>query len=466
MNQTCNIENDRLSIKDKVGYAVASTGDSISYTAIGTYLMFFLTTVAGIDPAIAGIVSAIGAIWNALVNPILGFLSDQVRTKMGKRRPMMLLFSVPAGLCIFLIFTDLSIPMSIKPIYYGFILMLYWTCYTGFFVPYMALGSEYTSDYEERTVLRLYASMFNMVGNVVAMVLPTFMVGIFEGRGMTTGRAWSVTGLFLGTCTLVSFVFTVIAAKKKDPPIIKHASKPRLNIPELFREYISVAMLKPMRYLIIASTMGLICYSILLSDLMYFLTFNLGLDSSQTPLVLLVRPIFSAVMLPVTAKVVKKLDKRGALVLFYGIGIAILIFVRIFGVTNALMLLIFTFGNASCTCFYWQIMPSIYYDICEYDLLETGKNRRGVIVSFQGLVEAAASGIGSLILGFILKSAGFNSLLDTQTELAKTWIFNCSTIVPIVFVLLMMIAIYKYPLTREKHRAILEELKKREIDGN
>ena len=77
-------------------------------------------------------------------------------------------------------------------------------------------------------------------------------------------------------------------------------------------------------------------------------------------------------------------------------------------------------------------------------------------------MEAAASGIGSFILGIILKAAGFNSELATQTDLANTWIFNCSTIVPIVFVLIMMVAIYKYPLTREKHREILGELAKKE----
>ena len=457
---------EKLTVKDKIGYGVASTGDSIAYTVIGTYLMFFLTTVAGIDPAVAGALSAIGAIWNALINPVWGFISDQVRTKMGKRRPMMLLFSIPAGVCIFLLLTNINMSMAVKPFYYGFVLMLYWTSYTGYFVPYMALGSEYTSDYEDRTVLRLYASMFNILGNVITMVLPTFLVGLLEKGGISTSRAWSIVGAFLGICTLLAFLYTVIASKNKDLPcettIEEARGKPRLNLVELFKEYISVAKLKPMKYLIIASTMGLICYSIILADLMYFLTFYLGLTSDQTPLVMLIRPIFSAVTIPITAWVIKKIDKRGALVVFYGIGILLLILVRLTDVKGIILLLVFVFGNASCTCFYWQIMPSIYYDVCEYDLLVSGKDRRGTIVSFQGLVEAAASGIGSFILGIILKAAGFNSELATQTELANTWIFNCSTIVPIVFVLIMMIAIYKYPLTREKHREILEELAKKE----
>ena len=453
---------NKLSAKEKLGYGTASIGDSICYSAIGTYLMFFLTTVAGIDPAVAGVISAIGAIWNALINPIWGFISDQVRTRFGKRRPMMLLFAIPSGICVFLLFTDLNIPMGIKPIYYGFILMLYWTCYTGFFVPYMALGSEYTSDYEDRTVLRLYASMFNIVGTVITMVLPTFLVGVLERRGMSTGAAWSSTGLLLGVSATLAFVVTVVASKLKDPPIYSSAEpKPKLNVVALFKEYFSIARLKPMKYLIIASTLGLICYSLLLADLLYFLTFNLGLTSEETPLVMLVRPLFSAAMIPLTAFIVKKFDKRGALAFFYGLGAALLLVSRIVGVNGLFMLIVFIIGSATCTSFYWQIMPSVYYDVCEYDLLETGKDRRGAIVSFQGLIESAAAGIGSVILGVILKAAGFDSTLAVQTETAKIWIFNCTTLVPIVFVILMIIAVRKYPLTREKHAEILRKLSER-----
>ena len=255
---------------------------------------------------------------------------------------------------------------------------------------------------------------------------------------------------------------TVIASKQKDPPVLASSdARPKLNIVELFREYISVAGLKPMKYLIIASTLGLICYSLLLADLLYFLTYNLGLTSEETPLILLVRPLFAAAMIPVTAFIVKKIDKRGALVFFYGLGAAILLFVRVVGVSGTGMLIVFIIGSATCTSFYWQLMPSIYYDVCEYDLLETGKDRRGAIVSFQGLIESIAAGIGSVILGVILKAAGFDSTLDVQTETAKLWIFNCTTLVPIVFLVLMILAVYKYPLTRERHAEIVRRLREK-----
>ena len=78
-------------------------------------------------------------------------------------------------------------------------------------------------------------------------------------------------------------------------------------------------------------------------------------------------------------------------------------------------------------------MPSIFYDICEYDKVTTGKKREAMILSFQGLVEAVAVGIGGQILGAILQMAGFNGSGTTQTIQAMTWIENSATILPVSY---------------------------------
>ena len=113
---------------------------------MGTFLMFFLTNVASVPPAIAGTVTIIGTVWNALFNPVIGYCADKVRTRFGRRRPVILFFSIPLSATMFLLFTNIDIPMAIKPVYYAVMLILFWTCFTGFFVPYSALGAAYTSD--------------------------------------------------------------------------------------------------------------------------------------------------------------------------------------------------------------------------------------------------------------------------------------------------------------------------------
>ena len=171
---------NKTTLREKIGYSIASMGDSVGYSLTGTFLLFFLTTIAGISPGVAGTVIAIGAVWNAVVNPLIGYFADKVQTRFGRRRPLICIFSIPLMLTMFLLFTDIELPMSIKPVYYGVLLILYWTSYTGFVVPYLALGVDYTSDYDDRTVLRLLSSLLNMFGSMIAMVMPTMIVEFIE----------------------------------------------------------------------------------------------------------------------------------------------------------------------------------------------------------------------------------------------------------------------------------------------
>lgn len=449
----------KTTLVEKIGYGFASLGDATAYGFIGVFLLFFLTTIAGISPATAGTIAAIGAIWNAIVNPIMGYFADKVQTRFGKRRPMMLAFSVPLALGMFLVFTNIDLPMSIKPIYYGFLVMLYWTGYTGFFVPYLALGADYTADYDDRTILRLFGSFFNMLGAMLSMVMPTIIVEFFEGLGMSSESAWSKTALLLGVIAAVTIIITVVAAKNKDLPCERrekqeiHITKEIINI---FKEYGEVAMLKPMKYLIVASLCSLVTYTMIMSDMVYLFTYNLGLDAGQISACLLARTVLGGALIPIVGKIVLKTDKRETLIGFYLFGMIGMIAIKLIGITSFAGLCTYVFFATICTTVYWQIMPSVFYDMCEYDKATTGKNRTATIVSFQGLVEALAVGIGGQVLGWILEWAGFSGESQLQSEMAMTWIENSGTIIPMVFLLVAAIALYKYPINKKVYNQLID----------
>ncbi|MBQ7703609.1 MAG: MFS transporter, partial [Firmicutes bacterium] len=389
----------RLTIKEKLGYASASMGDAIAYTASGTFLMFFLTTVAGIAPETAGVITAVGAVWNAAVNPVIGHYANLVRTRFGKRRPLIFVFSLILALAFFLLFTNVPLGPALKPVYYGLMLMMYWTGYTGFFVPYLALGADYTSNYDDRTTLRLYASLFNMVGVLICMVLPTLFVSFLEDCGLSTDRAWSVSGLVLGIVSAGSILITVAACRFKDPPCPASEKVPglhRFQPIKILTEYLSVLRLHPVKYLVAASVLSLAGYAMLMASMMYFFTYYMGLGPSGSSALLLIRAATGMLLIPVTGAIARRIDKKWTLVLAYGAGIALLIILKAVGISGVPGLAAYILGVALLTAVYWQLIPSMYYDICEYDLWKTGHERQATIVSLQGLVEAVAIGLGSL----------------------------------------------------------------------
>ena len=131
---------EKLTFRSKIGYASAAFGDAAAYALINTFLMFFLTTVAKIPPAAAGAITIAGALWNTLINPIAGYLSDNAATKWGRRRPFMFLMAVPMAAALYMLFTAVDLIPQIRPFYYAAILLIFWTAYTSFFCSFFGLG--------------------------------------------------------------------------------------------------------------------------------------------------------------------------------------------------------------------------------------------------------------------------------------------------------------------------------------
>ncbi|MCI9595740.1 MAG: MFS transporter [Firmicutes bacterium] len=454
---------EKLTFKSKIGYASAALGDAASYALINMFLLFFLTTVAGIEPAAAGTITIVGALWNTLINPIVGYISDNAATKWGRRRPFMFMMSMPIAASVFMLFTAVGVVPEIKALYYGAILVIFWTAYTGFFVPYLALGAEYTQDYNERTELRSYASVFNMLGNLIGMVLPSIFVDFLCGLGLSQAGAWSVTGTMVGIFSMISIMITVKAAKTKD---LDCASKdvpslPKFSLKEIFGEYWQVLKLKPIQYLLFTSLFALISYAIFSSALIYYFTYNHGLSASAISGMLLYRTGVCIVLIFIAKRLSAATDKRTVLLLVFAVGAVSVTIEKFIGVHGMVQLLIFVFFVAISTSIYWQLMPAIIYDVCEYDELETGKKRQGAIVSLQGLVEALATGIGTQVLGIVLQIGGFDGEAAAQTETALRWVETSVTVLPAIFLVLALAALYKYPITKKRFQEIQKELERR-----
>ena len=456
---------DKLTFKEKLGYGSASVGDAVSYMFVTTFVMFFLTTVAGLQPAVAGTLTAIAAVWDALVNPIIGYLSDNARTRWGRRRPFMIGFCVPLFIFTTLLFTTVNVSYGMKVVYYGFMVIAFWTSFTGFFVPYYALGPSYTKSYEERATIRSYASFFNMVGTLFSMAMPTTIVQKLHESGMTEARAWQITAVFLETITVISIAITVIASKNKDvcEDIEEEDPQPqeKLNLIKMFREYIEVLKLGPMRWLLLTSLFYLTGYAMIMADFVYMLTYRMGFDGNGISMAMVVRCLIIICAIPIINKLSNSTDKRTvqlAILIFGIIGIVALRFVEI---NSTARLIVFIFITGILTQTYWQIMPAIFYDVCEYDEFETGKRREGTILSVQGFVEAIAAGFGAQFLGIILQFAGFDGSAEVQSQTAMEWVYNCTTWVPAILLLVAVFTLWKYPLTKEKYNEILAILAER-----
>ena len=175
-------------------------------------------------------------------------------------------------------------------------------------------------------------------------------------------------------------------------------------------------------------------------------------------------PISGMILLKPVVKVSKLLDKRSALMMFMIIASSgCIIMGKLIGIESfwgiVAMTFLFAIGNSA----FWQLMPVMIYDICEYDEYKNGKRREGIIVSMQTVMETACSGIATLVLGGILQFSGFDETAAVQTESALNGVDFALCVVPAVLMLGCAFMAYKYPITKRKFNEIKAAIEERKI---
>lgn len=455
---------NKLTFKNKIAYSSAGVGDAAAYSFIGTYLMFFLTTVGHVTPALAGTIVALGSIWDVVNSLIVGFWSDKTTGKMGRRRPFLLVGASLIAVTCSLLFHTVGGGPIFRALYYGAMTLAFWTGFSTFFVPYLALGAEFTDDYTERTKLRSFTYGFNIVGTLLGVVAPSVLIKLFSGWGLDTEKAWMLTGIIVGVLSAASIFVTFGLSKDKDLP---RAAEKKEKLPlfkslkGMIREYSYLLKLKPLRYLLLASILFLIANTIWGADRLYFYTYNLKLSGESISGILLFTSLIGLFFAPFIIMLTKWLDKRSLMIIMI-LGSAILVALFKFtGVSTIAGVLLLTFSYGFGSSAYWQLMPAMVYDICEYDELETGRRREGSVVSLLSVSEALSAAIAIQGLGIILQLAGFDGTSPIQTPNALGWVENSLIVIPAVFMVMTVVMVYLYPITKKKFEEIQRELAER-----
>lgn len=456
----------KLPFKTKLSYGIGGICDNALYTLTGTYLLLYLTTVAGVNPAIAGTISAIGSIWEAICGPIIGFKSDATLSRYGRRKPFLMIAAFPVAIITSMLFTTIDASPTVKVIYYGLMIVLFWTVFATFFVPYLTWGSDLTEDYNERTVLRSYAYVGNQVGMCIGMVLPTIIVDYCMNLGKTTQQSWQMVGIFTGVAGGTALLICALTIHKDDNKNFKKPEKkePFLKlsmVAGMFKEYFEILKLKPILFLLGASVVYLVANTIFSSDRVFYMTYNLGMGDKTISMMMLIITVTGVLFVPFVAKLSEKTDKK--YVFMAGIGIVGLLMIgaRFIGVNSlTAVIVICVIYSVANTC-YWQLMPSMIYDVCEVEELISGEKRSGAVISLQALSESISIAVGLQVLGIILDMAGFANESAVQPETALTWVSNSFTLIPGIFMLLVVLMMTKYPINRDNFNRVLAALNRR-----
>ena len=443
-----------------IGYSIGACGDYTAYGFIYSFLSFYLTTIAGISPAMSGVIISIAIAWDAVTDPICGITVDISRCKYGRRRPMILASSIPLGVSIVLLFTKIDASVTVKNIYYLVLVLVFWTAYTWFNIPYYSLGSIICRTDDDRTKLAGIRQVFSFIGNFFCGTVVTFMVGKLVAAGISEASAWNTAAIFL--CVIV--IATILLSWR-----ITRGCEPMDTAPEsesfrtLFSQIGQVMRNKPYILLICAALCFNVYTAFYNANLMYYVIYRMGLTETSASALFLSNTVVSIVTIPLFVKLGLSWDKKKLYVACLGLSGAVMVATRFIGLGSLTAAILYAVLVAIGTACYWMFIFNLVYDCIDYDEAKTGVRKDGVHMSFYSFLLKLGGAVASLVMGLMLQHSGFDAEAAVQTQSALSSIDNMFTLLPGIFMIISAIAMSLSPLSKEKMAeicTILEERRK------
>jgi GPH family glycoside/pentoside/hexuronide:cation symporter len=446
---------DRLSLRIKVLFSTGDLTTSIPLAIVMFFQLYFLTDVVGLPPGMASWAVIIGRLWDAVNDPLFGLISDRIRSRWGRRRVLLLFGAVPLGVSFAMMWLVPPWGDVALTVYYAVAFILFDTIFTAVHVGYNALTPEMTPDYDERTSLNGYRMVFSIGGTLGAIIIATVLGWIITDLRLL----YATIGVTLGLIAIV-------------PPLIVSSvtrERPSEELPEDLpvREALRATLgNRPFWMVMGLYLLSWTTASILAAALVYYANYYLGVPDQANYFVLVAQGSAIA-FIPLWVWVARRLDKRRAFILGTLSWIAVLI--GIFALQPEQVTLAYVLaalagaGIAVAYVIPWSMVP----DVIEYDELSTGQRREGSYYAFASFFQKLATGLALWAMAQALAFTAYitpesGEPLPVQPPEAVQAIRVFMGPVPIVLLVLAILFAWRYPIGREQHRALRDELATRD----
>ncbi|MGE0075778.1 MAG: MFS transporter [Sphaerochaetaceae bacterium] len=429
-----------------MGFGIGDLGGNLFFTVIGFYLLFFLTDIVHLSAALAGTVLMIGKIWDAVTDPITGYVSDRTRSRWGRRRPYMFVGAIISFFTMGMMFTRPSFQSQTTLfVYLTFLYCLLNTAYTLVNIPYAALLPELTDDYNERTLLTAYRMSFAVLGTFVGAGAVMPIIDLFAP---SVDLGWSVMGYIMGAVMLLTTLITIWAVR--EPQHLENQPEKGFftTYTEALKNKVFLTALFPWAFFIAGTSM-------VQGALVYYFTYIFGNGGLfQMALVLLLAT--SLLCIPIWVKISERIGKKACYMIGMGImGVGVMVFSllgEIIGPTAAVVVM----GLAGVGLSTHYVMPhAILPDVVEHDAIHHGNVRReGVFSSLWTFSSKIGQAFALALNGWIL--ALFAYTPDDPSALAAIGIKLICGPIPLVWYLVGIWILRRYPIDKEYYAAMLQ----------
>jgi glycoside/pentoside/hexuronide:cation symporter, GPH family len=463
---------DRVPRFTKIIYGTGDWGVAAFNTLRQIFYAIFLTDVVGLDPRLASFAALIGVIWDAVNDPLVGVLSDKLRTRWGRRRPFLLLFAIPYGLAFLILWW--APPWENQVVLMIHVMLAYAlsdTFQTLVVVPFHALTPEMTSDYDERTSLASYRMFFNFLASVAGGVVAPMIVDATLAGGGTQQQGYFLASAIFGATSVLPYLLIFFVVREKaqsevQPELVSLRDTLRQaweNVP--FRYATALYMLNWVTFDLVAALLPFfLAYWIAQGDLLLKMP---GLGMPIASAVLGVMAVLALPALPFWSWAAHRFGKRKAYMVAIGLWALILmslIFVppmRLGLVMLMSVLMSFSYSAAH------MLPEAIFPDVIDWDELRTGKRHEGIYYGAKNFIRKLTTAIAIFLILQALGWLGYQQPPDgaiffQQSNAVVSGIRILIGPVATVLLLALLVVTWLYPLNRSRYARIQRLLARRQ----
>tara|TARA_B100000809_G_scaffold77865_2_gene75734 strand:+ start:38803 stop:40233 length:1431 start_codon:yes stop_codon:yes gene_type:complete len=440
--------------------------------ALGIF-MFFLLTAFGMDPVLAGLLGGLPRIFDAITDPIMGFISDNTKSRWGRRRPYIFVGAILSGV-LFAVLWQLD-PENTQAFNFWYFLifsMIFLIGNTMFATPLVGLGYEMTSDYNERTKLMAFSQT---IGQIAWMIVPWFWVLIADPDLFET-QAIGVRNLsvIVGVACMVLGILPAIFCRGIDSKNMENRKEINFkslgsNMVDLVEGIKQVSKSRPFMRLCGATFLVFNGFQLVASFSFFIIVYymfdgSFGAAGNWPAWFSTITAVITAfAVIPIITKIANKYGKRNAFIISTMISIIGYV-LKWWGFDPGNPWMMFmpipfmAFGLGGL----FTLMMSMTADVCDLDELENGMPRKeGTFGAIYWWMVKMGQALALVLQGFVLKFVGFISDAPTQSLETMTNLRIADIVIPAITAGLAIWIMWNYSLSEKRARQIKETLVER-----
>ncbi len=433
---------DEIPLSAILVYAAPTLGVGFMFFFVNTYLMKFATDVLLITPAAMAVIFGISRFWDAVSDPVAGYLSDRTRTRLGRRRPWLLVGAVPVGLIFVLIWSPpADLAGSALAIWMGTLIVLYYTGLTVVMMPHDSLGAELSIGYHDRNRVFGWRRFFFGIGSLAVFAALAFLTASPEEQR----RNAPLVAMAAAAVTSGLFLLTGLRVRERPEYQGRGARSMRSALADIARN-------PHARILISVFFLQQLAVGALVTTMAYYAHYVIGDPEALSPLMASFF-LASIASIPVWLALGRRFEKKSLALSAMCAVTAVMASMLVLGEGDLLpLLLVAALGGAAGGCLD-VVFPSIQADVIDYDQHRTGQRKEGMYFSIWALASKTAASVAGMVVGFALSASGFEPNAE-QSPQVRLVIRGLTAGVPIVCYALGTALFLRFRLDRSAHAEI------------